>query len=118
MNKMDPKNSKNQEDILNGENAAYLEYLQNMYQKDPKSVDQSWSSFFESSIRLLPFLSQRLKFTWSPFPPNSRIGLGKKVSLNPAELTGAPGGDRPPGSPRYYCSQKGSTIEGLAPLAL
>ena len=49
MNKMDPKNSKKPEDILNGGNSTYLEYLQNMYLKDPKSVDQSWSSFFEKS---------------------------------------------------------------------
>ena len=49
MNKMDPKNSKKPEDILNGGNSSYLEYLQNMYLKDPKSVDQSWSSFFETS---------------------------------------------------------------------
>ena len=46
---MDPKNSKKAEDILNGGNSSYLEYLQNMYHKDPKSVDQSWSSFFETS---------------------------------------------------------------------
>ena len=49
MNKMDPKNSKKPEDILNGGNSTYLEYLQNMYLKDPKAVDQSWSSFFETS---------------------------------------------------------------------
>ena len=49
MNKMDPKNSNKPEDILNGGNSTYLEYLQNMYIKDPKSVDQSWSSFFESN---------------------------------------------------------------------
>ena len=49
MNKMDPKNAKKQDGILNGGNATYLEYLQNIYQKDPKSVDQSWSSFFKSS---------------------------------------------------------------------
>ena len=49
MNKMDPKNSNKPEDILNGGNSSYLEYLQNMYIKDPKSVDQSWSSFFESN---------------------------------------------------------------------
>ena len=49
MNKMDPKNSKKAEDILNGGNSSYLEYLQNMYLNDPKSVDQSWSSFFETS---------------------------------------------------------------------
>jgi 2-oxoglutarate dehydrogenase complex dehydrogenase (E1) component-like enzyme len=49
MNKMDPKNSKKAEEILNGGNSSYLEYLQNMYLKDPKSVDQSWSSFFETS---------------------------------------------------------------------
>ena len=47
---MDPKNSKKAEDILNGGNSSYLEYLQNMYLNDPKSVDQSWSSFFEQAI--------------------------------------------------------------------
>ena len=46
---MDSKNSKQAEDILNGGNSSYLEYLQNMYLKDPKSVDQSWSSFFKTS---------------------------------------------------------------------
>ena len=46
---MDPKNSKKAEDILNGGNSSYLEYLQNMYLNDPKSVDQSWSSFFETN---------------------------------------------------------------------
>ena len=49
MNKMDPKKSKKAEDILNGGNSSYLEYLQNMYLNDPKSVDESWSSFFETS---------------------------------------------------------------------
>ena len=49
MNKMDPKNSKKPANILNGGNSTYLEYLQNMYLKDPKSVDQSWSSFFDSN---------------------------------------------------------------------
>ena len=49
MNKMDPKNSKKAEEILNGGNSTYLEYLQNMYLRDPKSVDQSWASFFELS---------------------------------------------------------------------
>ncbi len=49
MNKMESKNSKKAEDILNGGNSRYLEYLQNMYLKDPKSVDQSWSSFFKTS---------------------------------------------------------------------
>ena len=49
MNKMDPKNSKKPEDILNGGNSTYLEYLQNMYIKDPKSVDQSWSSFLNQT---------------------------------------------------------------------
>ena len=46
---MDPKNSKKPEDILNGGNSTYLENLQNVYLKDPKAVDQSWSSFFESN---------------------------------------------------------------------
>ena len=49
MNKMDPKNSNKPEDILNGGNSTYLEYLQNKYINDPKSVDQSWSSFFEKT---------------------------------------------------------------------
>ena len=49
MNKMDPKNSKEPDNILNGGNSTYLEYLQNMYLKDPKSVDQSWSSFFQAN---------------------------------------------------------------------
>ena len=31
---MDPKNSKKPEDILNGDNSNYLEYLQNMYIKE------------------------------------------------------------------------------------
>ena len=35
MNKMDPKNSKKAEEILNGGNSSYLEYLQNMYLRDP-----------------------------------------------------------------------------------
>ena len=48
MNKMDPKNSKKAEEILNGGNSSYLEYLQNMYLNDPKSGDQSWSSFLET----------------------------------------------------------------------
>ena len=59
MNKMDPKNSKKLEDMLNGGNSAYLEYLQNMYLKDPKSVDKSWSSFFETSD------SSAKKASWS-----------------------------------------------------
>ena len=46
MNKIDSKKSI---DILNGGNSSYLEYLQNMYLRDPKSVDQSWSSLFETS---------------------------------------------------------------------
>jgi 2-oxoglutarate dehydrogenase complex dehydrogenase (E1) component-like enzyme len=46
MNKMDFKKSI---EILNGGNSTYLEYLQNMYLRDPKSVDQSWSSFFETN---------------------------------------------------------------------
>ena len=46
MNKMDSKKSI---EILNGGNSTYLEYLQNMYLRDPKSVDQSWASFFETS---------------------------------------------------------------------
>ena len=50
MNKMDPKNSKKPEEILNGGNSTYLEYLQSMYLKDPKSVDQSWSSFLKQVI--------------------------------------------------------------------
>ena len=73
MNKMDPKNSKKPEDILNGGNSTYLEYLQNMYLKDPKSVDQSWSSFFETSD------SSAEKASWSrsdwPLDQNQDFGI-------------------------------------------
>ena len=73
MNKMDPKNSKKPEDILNGENSTYLEYLQDRYLKDPKSVDQSWSSFFESSDTSVE------KASWSrndwPINNNQQFGI-------------------------------------------
>ena len=73
MNKMDPKDTQKSEDILNGVNSTYLEYLQNLYIKDPKSVDQSWSSFFETSD------SSSEKASWSssdwPLDQNQDFGI-------------------------------------------
>ena len=74
MNKMDPKNSKKLEDMLNGENSAYLEYLQNMYLKDPKSVDQSWSSFFEKSDSS----AERASWSRSDWPLDHKQDFGIK----------------------------------------
>ena len=72
MNKMDPKNSKKREDILNGGNVVYLEYLQSMYQKDPKSVDQSWSSFFEPSDSL----AEKASWSRSDWPVDQKQDFG------------------------------------------
>ena len=47
---MDPKNSKKPEEILNGGNSTYLEYLQNMYLRDPKSVDDHGHLFLKQAI--------------------------------------------------------------------
>ena len=72
MNKMDPKNSKKPADILNGGNSTYLEYLQNMYLKDPKSVDQSWSSFFESSDAI----AEKASWSRSDWPIGQKQDFG------------------------------------------
>ena len=72
MNKMDPKNSKKPEDILNGGNSTYLEYLQSIYLKDPKSVDQSWSSFFETS----DISAERASWSRSDWPLDQKQDFG------------------------------------------
>ena len=72
MNKMDSKNPNKPEDLLNGGNSTYLEYLQNMYIKDPKSVDQSWSSFFESN----DFPAEKASWSRSDWPVDQEQDFG------------------------------------------
>ena len=69
---MDSKNSKQAEDILNGGNSSYLEYLQNKYLKDPKSVDQSWSSFFKTSDTS----SEKASWSRSDWPVDQKQDFG------------------------------------------
>ena len=77
MNKMDSKKSI---EILNGGNSTYLEYLQNMYLRDPKSVDQSWSSFFETSDTS----AEKASWSRSNWPVDQKQDFGCLLYTSPS----------------------------------